>query len=216
MNIDELKNAWNDYDKKVEATKRFHENLIESMIANRSGDRFSKIKRNYLLGFLWMFGWAALALLICLTNPFDYEKSWQYIPLWIFIGCVVVFIVGMIRTVTEFNSISITNNNVGSSLKKIIEVYERPQKFQKYTLWLFLFSQVILFPLSFLPRAIERAGVWPALAERLIPMAIAALMLYAAHKLGAFKERHKDKLKEDLSELEELKRMSDELAISNE
>ncbi len=211
MNIDELKAAWNVYEKKAEATQQLNEKVIESMIANRSYNRFSTVKRSYLLGFLWMSGWASFALLICLTNPFDYEMSWQYIPLWIFIGCVLVFIVGMIRTVTQFNSISITNSNVGSSLKKIIEVYERPQKFQKYTLLLFIFSQVILFPLSFLPRSIDRAGLWPALAERLIPMAIAALMLYAAHKLGAFKERHKDKFREDLSELEELKKMSKEL-----
>jgi hypothetical protein len=39
--------------------------------------------------------------------------------------------------------------------------------------------------------------------------------LYVAHKLGAFKERHKDKFKDDLNELEELKRMSRELSISS-
>ena len=211
MNIDELKAAWSVYDKKVETTQRINDKVIESMIANRSDNRFAIVKRNYLLGFLWMFGWASLALVICLTNPFDYQMGWQYIPMWIFIGCVVIYTFAMVNTFLKLKTINITTTNVESSLKKIIEVYERPQKFLKYTLYLFIFSQVVLFPLSFLPRGIERSGFWLALGERLIPMSIAALMLYVAHKLGAFKERHKDKFKADLSELEQLKAMSKEL-----
>jgi hypothetical protein len=211
MNIDELKAAWNVYDKKVEATQRLNEKVIESMIANRSDDRFATVKRNIIFSFFWMFGWASIALIICLTNPFDYKMAWQYLPQWIFIACVAIFIVGMINTFVKLKSISITNTNVDSSLKKIIEVYERPQKFQKYTLILFLSSQVVLFPLSFLPRGIERVGFWRALGEQLIPMSITGLMVYAAHKLGVFKERHKDKFKNDLSELEQLKAMSKEL-----
>lgn len=211
MSIEELKSAWTAYDKKVEASQRLNEKIIESMIASRSHDRFSNLKRTYLFGFLWMFGWAAFAWLICLTNPFDYEMSWQFVPLWIFIGCVVIFIVGMISTFLKLKSINITHTNVGSSLKEIINVYERSQKFRKYTLWLFLFSQLILFPLSFLPKGIERLGLWSAIGERLIPITITVLLVYIAHKLGAFKDRHKDKFKDDLNELEELKKMSKEL-----
>jgi hypothetical protein len=109
MNIDELKAAWNVYDKKVEATQRLNEKVIESMIASRSDSRFSAAKRYYLFGFLWMFGWASFALVVCLTNPFDYQMTWQYVPLWIFIGCVVVFIFGMMNTFSKLKSITITN-----------------------------------------------------------------------------------------------------------
>lgn len=215
MNIDELKAAWNVYDKKVEATHRLNEKVIATMIASRSDHRFTRVKRNIAFSIAWMFGWASLALLICLTNPFDYTMSWQYIPQWIFIGCVAIFCIGMLGTWAKLNSISITNTNVDASLKTIIEIYERPQKLQKYTLFLFLFSQVVLFPLSFIPREFERSGLWKAIGQQMIPMAVAALMLYIAHRLGAFKERHKDKFKEDLNELEELKRMSRELVNSN-
>lgn len=212
MSIDELKAAWVVYDKKVEASQRINEKVIESMIASRSDNRFASVKRNYLLGFTWMFGWASLALIICLTNPFDYRSAWQYIPMWIFIGCVVIFIFGMILTFRKLRSVEITSNNVDSSLKTIIAIYERPRKFQQYTLYLFIFSQVILFPLSFLPRGIERFGFWGAIGERLIPMAIAGLMLYLAHRLGAFKENQKGKFKNDLDELRQLKIMSKELS----
>jgi hypothetical protein len=216
MNIDELKAAWNVYDKKVEATQRLNEKVIESMIASRSDNRFTSVKRNIVFAFLWMFGWASIALLICLTNPFDYKMSWQYLPQVIFIACVVIFMAGMLNTFSKLKSIDITGANVDASLKKIIAIYERPRKFQKYTLILFLFSQVVLFPLSFLPKGIERVGFWRALGEQLIPMSITAMMLYAAHKLGVFKEKDKDKFKRDLNELEELKRMSKELSMNNE
>jgi hypothetical protein len=211
MTLDELKLAWKAYDHKVEATQQLSEKVIISMITHRSDSRFNAAKRNYRIGFLWMAGWAAFALLICFTNPFDYQMAWQYVPVIVFVVCVVIFVVGMMNTYLQWSRISIQQATIDSALKKIIEVYERPRKFQQYTLYLFLFSQVILFPLSFLPRSIERAGFWPALGERLIPMAIAALMLYAAHRLGAFKERHKDKFREDLNELEELKAMAREL-----
>ena len=94
-------------------------------------------------------------------------------------------------------------------------MYEKPKKFLKYTLIVFLFTQVFLFPLSFLPPSIERLGFWPALAERMIPIAIVAGLLIIASKLGAFKERQGERFKNDLSELQELKAMAMELKTEN-
>jgi len=79
----------------------------------------------------------------------------------------------------------------------------------------FLFSQVVLLPLSFLPKNIEQFGFWPAMAERLIPISISGFLLFAAYKLGAFKERNAEKFKDDLNELETLKAMKSELANEN-
>jgi hypothetical protein len=90
-------------------------------------------------------------------------------------------------------------------------VYVKPKKFLRYTLVIFLVSQVFLFPLSFLPPNIERMGLWKALAERIIPISISALMLFIAYKLGAFKDRHGKKFREDQRELQELRTMSLEL-----
>lgn len=84
-----------------------------------------------------------------------------------------------------------------------------------YTVIIFLFSQVFLFPLAFLPRSIEARGLWPTLAERLIPISIAAIILFVAYKFGAFKVRHIDNFRKDLTELEQLKAMSAELGRQN-
>ena len=74
-----------------------------------------------------------------------------------------------------------------------------------------ILSTAILFPLSFLPRKIERVGLWGGIIETLIPILIAAVMVFIAFKLGAFKERNGKKFEEYTNELEELKSLSDEL-----
>jgi hypothetical protein len=115
------------------------------------------------------------------------------------------------KAYVRLKDIRITHNNVDESLKKIIAIYEKPKKFLYGTVVVFLFSQTVLFPLSFLPRSVERMGLWSALGERMIAISVAALILFVAFKLGAFKERHAEKFKEDLSELQSLKAMSAEL-----
>jgi len=145
------------------------------------------------------------------------KRSLSFIGVSRFHDWVVIFfattilIVALVVSFLHLKNITITHHNIDESLRKIIAVYERPGKFLKYTIILFLFSQLFLFPLSFLPAGIERRGLWGALAERLIPISISALILWIAYKLGAFKERYAKKFKDDLGELEELKAMATEL-----
>lgn len=212
MDIDDLKLTWKEYDRKLQSTQAINEKIILSMITERSGNRFSKVRRRYQFGLLWMFICFSFSILVLVTNPFDYRYTIQYVPICVFAVGLGILIADMIRSYATFQKISVTHYNVGESLKRIIEVYEKPKKFLHYTVIVFLFSQVVLLPLSFLPRTIDRLGLGLALAERLIPIAIGVAILYAAHKLGAFKETHADKFREDLNELESLKKMSAELA----
>jgi hypothetical protein len=215
MNLDELKTAWKEYDRKLESTRAINEKIIASMIAERTGNRFSKVRRQYIAGFAWMFICASFGILVLMTNPFDYGTTLQYIPMVLFVIGLVILMAGMTIRFLALKKINFSHYNIGESLRRIIAEYEKPNKFLYYTVVIFLFSQVFLFPLSFLPRSIEARGLWPALGERLIPISIAALMLYGAYKLGAFKERHVDKFREDLDELESLKAMSAELMREN-
>ena len=212
MNIDELKTAWKAYDRKLQSTQAINEKIIISMISERSGARFARVKQRYLIGFLWMAVCLSFGFAILLGNPFDYDLTLQYVPTVIYCACLAILIISMVRSFMGLRNITISHNNLDVSLKKIIAIYEKPRQFIRYIIIIFLFSQVVLFPLSFLPRGIERMGLWPALGERLIPIAIAALMLWIAHKLGAFKERHGKDFRNDLNELEELKALSSELS----
>lgn len=211
MNIDELKTAWKEYDRKLQATHVINEKIITSMIAERTNTRFVNVKRNYVIGLLWMFICLFLGIMVLWGNPFDYRYSIQYIPIAIYCTCLIILTVALLVSYWRLQNITITHHNLDVSLKKIIAVYVKPNKFLKYTLIIFLVSQVFLFPLSFLPPSIERLGVWKALAERLIPISISALMLFIAHKLGAFKDRHGKKFRAYQQELQELKEMSSEL-----
>jgi hypothetical protein len=158
-----------------------------------------------------MFICFAAGCTVMIGNPFDYDFTIQYAPIAIYCFCMIILLSGIAKAFYDLQHITLSQHNLDTALKKIIDVYERPQQFFKYTLYVFLFTSVILFPFSFLPKSIERNGLWMALAERLIPISISVVLLFVAHKLGAFKDQHGKKFKEDLSELEELKRMSLEL-----
>jgi ABC-type multidrug transport system fused ATPase/permease subunit len=211
MNIDELKTAWSAYDTKLRSSQLLSEKIISSMITERSSSRFSKVKRNYVIGLAWMIACLLIGFAILFGNPFDYKWNLQYVPIIIYCTCLTILIGALVVSLLHLKDITITHHNIDESLRKIIAVYERPGKFLKYTVILFLFSQLFLFPLSFLPASIERRGLWGALVERFIPISISALILWIAYKLGAFKERYGKKFKDDLSELEELKAIAAEL-----
>ena len=211
MNVDELKTAWQKLDRKVQATQSLNEKLITSIVTERSENRFQTVRRNYLLGFGWIGLCFAAGVAVIFGNPFDYQYKIQYLPMVIYCGCLIIIAANMIVAYLKLTDVKLDQKNIRSALQEIVLIYERPQRFMKYILYVFIFSQTILFPFSFLPKSIERIGLWPAIFERLIPIGIAILLLVIAHKLGAFKERHADKFKADLNELDQLKGMVSEL-----
>ena len=215
MNLDELKTTWKEYDRKLQSTQAINEKIINSMIAERSKGRFDKVRRQYILSVTWMFICFAFGVLVIFTNPFDYDAKAQFIPIAIFASGLVILMGGLISRYRALRKITFSHHNIAEALQKIITVYERPRRFLYYTVVLFLFSQIVLFPLSFVPRNIDAMGLWPALAEVLIPISVALIMLAIAYKFGAFKVRHVDNFREDLTELEELRAMSAELGQEN-
>jgi hypothetical protein len=214
MNLDELRTAWKEYDRKLESTQAIQDRIITSMIAERSANRFSGVKNQYRLGLAWMLVCLLFSVIIMATNPFDYRYIIQYIPMCIFAIGVSILLADMAKSYAAFRRILVTHYNVAEALKRIIAIYEQPKKLIRYTLIIFVFSQIVLLPLSFLPANVDRIGLWPAVLERLIPISIGALLFLLALKLGAFKQRHVDKFREDLSELQSLRKMSDELDSS--
>jgi hypothetical protein len=209
MNLDELKTAWQTLDRKLAATKTLNEKLIISMVTERSSSRFRTVKRNYLMGFAWLTLSLLAGLAVLLGNPFDFQYTLQYIPIVIYCIGLSIFAAWMILSYLKLGQVRLDQANIKSALQEIVAIYERPKKI--YILWMFLFSQVVLFPLSFLPKGIERVGLWAALGELLIPMSVTAALVFVAHRLGVFREKDGDRFKADLKELEQLKKMAEEL-----
>src|ERR671912_1697565 len=80
MNVDHLKTEWAKYNAKLSQTKQLGEQLITSMLRERSRSRISGIRRAntfYLLLMCLVFG---LLIAIFAGNPFDFRYQWQYAP----------------------------------------------------------------------------------------------------------------------------------------
>src|SRR5690606_36859192 len=158
MNLNELKRAWQEYDTKLEIAHSLSERVIISMIKERSKSRLSKVKKHYILGVLYMVAWLVVGLAVILGNPFDFNQTFEYLPTAIFCICLSVLILTMIKTYMDLQRIEINRDTLDISLNKIIRItarYENPGKLPGWTLKLLL-SVAVLFPLSFLPRKIER------------------------------------------------------------
>src|SRR5690606_24767250 len=210
MSLDVFKTVWKEYDRKLQSTQEISDRIVRSMIAERAVNRFSKVRRQYALSLAWMSACLGLGIVIILTNPFDYTGTLQFIPMGVFVTGIAILIAGLTAKYLALQRITFSHRNIADALSQVIAVYEKPRTFLSYTVIAFLFSQVFLFPLSFLPRSIEARGLWLALGERLIPISIATILVYVAYKLGAFKERHVDHFRKDQNELQDLKAMSAE------
>ncbi|MBA4053283.1 MAG: hypothetical protein C0490_01085 [Marivirga sp.] len=210
MNLDELKTAWRDYDRKLQSTQLINERIITSMITERSRSTWGQARRYYIFGFVSTSFWFLLGIAVLIGNPFDYQDIIQYTPIAVMSLCFLAFLILFIINYRKLDSINIHHDNLDASLKKIIKLYEKPRKLLTGVLYIYLVA-AFAFPISFLSQKIARTGVWEAILDTLIPMAISAALLLIASKLGAFKERHKLKFEKNLNELQELKALSAEL-----
>lgn len=210
MNLDELKLAWKDYDRKLQSTQLINERIITSMITERSRSTWGQARRYYTFGFVLSSVWFLLAIAILVGNPFDYKSLVQYAPIFIMSLCFFAFLVLFFINYRKLDSINIHHTNLDESLKTIIGLYEKPRALIRGVLYIYL-AAGFAFPISFLPTKIARSGVWEAIFDTLIPMTISAVLLLIASKLGAFRERHKHKFEKDLNELQELRALSAEL-----
>ena len=202
MNLEELKSAWQVYDRKLQATQAFNEKLIFSMIRERSNSRVSRLKRDNTLLMLFMFLEIAFLVAVFAGNPFDFKFLWQYVPfLFILVGNLMGIIV--LFRVYKMLKTDITNTNLRSFLKNLIETFEKNKKAEGwFGAIMFLSGSLTIF--SFLPNKLATKSLSMAIVDTLIPLAISWLIYLIAYKMGAFKNQKERAFKKDLSELEKL------------
>ncbi len=214
MTLDELKTAWQLYDVKLQSTQALSQQIITSMIKERSQSRLSKIKSRYLVEILYLLAWFCVGIAVLVGNPFDYTQWIEYMPIAVYCGCMGLLINAMIQFHSNLQKVEIKHDTLETSLKKIISVvssFEKPKSYNKWALKVLLFSASVLFPLSFLPKKIARIGLTGGITETLMVIALAVTLVFIAYKFGAFKQRSEQKFKEDLEELKQLKATHTEL-----
>lgn len=202
MNLEELKSAWQVYDRKLQASQTINEKLIFSMIRERSNSRVSRIKRENTLLLLVMFLEFFFLMAVFAGNPFDFKYLWQYVPfLFISIGNLMAIIV--LFSVYKMLKTDITDSNLTSFLKNIIETFEKNKKAEGW-FGAIMFVSGCLTIFSFLPNKLVTKSLSMAIIDTLIPLAISVVIYAVAYKMGAFKNKKEIAFKNDLNELEKL------------
>lgn len=204
MNLDELKSAWQVYDRKLQASQAINEKLIFSMIRERSNSRISRIKRDNKLLILVMFLEFFLLVAVFAGNPFDFKYLWQFVPfLFILIGNLMAIIV-FFRVYKSLKT-DITDANLRLFLQNLIEGFERNKKAEGW-FGAIMFVSGCLTVFSFLPHKLSTKTWSMAMLDTLIPLAISVGIYAIAYKMGAFNNQKEVGFKKDLSELENLQR----------
>jgi hypothetical protein len=212
MNIEQVKTEWQEYNKKLALSQRLNEQLLISMLRERSRSRVSRIRRNNSIYMALMILNLALLAAIFAGNPFDFKYVIQYIPYGLLAIGVLMAIATLIK---NFKNLDVNMNSISldAFLKRTIAGYEKIKKMERW-FGIMIFSSGVLTALSFLPKKLENKDLWPALGETALSMGITIIIYAIAVKAGVFKSRNREGFENDLQELNELKAISSELRDS--
>lgn len=210
MNIDQIKTDWQRFNQKLELSQRLNEQLIHSILKERSRSRIAKIRRDNMLYMLLMIMNLVILAAIFAGNPFDFKYLMQYIPYGILTIGVLLAIVSLFKSLQSFN-VNLNHVNLDFFLKKTIIEFEKSRKMERW-FGIIIVSAGVLTALSFLPNKLQNKPLGQALIETAVSMAITIVIYIIAFKLGAFKNRKKEGFENDLKELNALKAIASELS----
>lgn len=209
MELETLKKPWEDLDKKIRNAAFFNQKLVEHVISSRVTTTVDRVHRvtNF---FYVVFGIEVVFLIAILVgNPFDFTFRIQFVPYLLLLCGVILALMNLLRISRSIRRLS-PASRIDQYLKGIVSVYDRNKRFERWFRLSFL-SAGLLVPLSFLPQKIVRIGLSGALADIGIMISITMLFYFAAFKLGAFRNRNKEKLEAELAEFNELKALANEM-----
>lgn len=209
MNIEQLKREWQQFDQRLTMSERLNEQLVLSILKERSRSRISRIRRESMLYLFLMTITLAFLVAILIGNPFDFKYFLQYVPYGLLASGVLAAILSLIKTLQRFSA-NINNVSLDVFLKQTIEGYEKNKKMEGW-FGITIFCAGLLTVFSFLPKKLENKDVWTALGETAIMVAITLVIYLIAFKSGAFKNRKQEGFENDLKELNELKTLSSDL-----
>jgi hypothetical protein len=206
MELEVLKKSWESLDKRMQQATTFNEKLMDSIISSRVMTTVDKIKRLYNSFYLVLSFEIVFLVGIFLGNPFDFKYKLQYLPYALLLIGVIIAFFNLIHLTRSIRDLS-AGLSIDRYLKGIISIYDRNKRFEKW-FGIILLSIGLLVPFSFLPNKLERMGWSGALIDTAIMISVSLTIYFIAFRLGAFKNRHKEKLQKDLDEWEELKALA--------
>jgi hypothetical protein len=206
MELETLKQSWENLDKKIHQSNAFNEKLLNSIFSSRVTSTVDKLKRLYN-SFYVVLGIEVIFLIGVLAgNPFDFEYTAQYAPFVLLLAGVILAFGNLIKLNLTIGKLA-PRMPIGEYLQGVIHAYNKNKRFEKW-FGITLLSVGLSVPFSFLPAKIERFGLSGALIDILIMISVTAVLYFLAFKLGAFKNPLKEKLENDLKEWQELQRLA--------
>lgn len=201
MNLEELKVTWQEYDQKLKATKSINEKIILNMIRDRSGSILSVMRRNGLLTIVLMAVIIWFCMMSIIYNAFDFEYKLQFLPLAIYVVVAVIFIVYLIKAYIN-SQVDLYKDSLKESLIKVIATHEKFMSVNLKLGMMFLFA-AFLYLVSASFKTFQNEGILKSLIFFAGGIMVNATILYVAKLMGAFKDHHGAKLKNQLKELED-------------
>ena len=122
MNIEDLETEWRQYNQKLETSQRLNEQIILSMLRERSRSRVSKIRTKNTIYMVLMLIDLLLLAAVFAGNPFDFKYRLQYLPYGVLTIGVLFAIVALIKSIQNFSG-NINDTPLDNFLKKTINAY---------------------------------------------------------------------------------------------
>src|SRR5690349_15543429 len=104
MNIEEIKTEWRHFNHYLESSQRLNEQLITSMLKERSRSRVSKIRRETMIYLVLMFGNLAFLAAVFWGNPFDFKYNLQFAPYALLAAGVIMAVAVLVKNLQRFNT----------------------------------------------------------------------------------------------------------------
>jgi hypothetical protein len=209
MELELLKKSWSSLDRRMQQTASFNEKLVENIISSRVMTTIDKITTLYNSFYVVLAIEVICLIAILLGNPFDFRYNIQYIPYALLLVGVLIAFFNLLHIHKSIRNLS-PDVRIDEYIIGIGSIYDRNKVFEKWFAYIFL-SVGLMVPFSFLPTKIDRVGLSGALTDTAIMTVVNVVFFFVAAKLGAFKNRHKDKLEKDLKEWKELKALAEGL-----
>jgi hypothetical protein len=207
MELELLKKSWNSLDRRMQQAATFNEKLVENIISSRVMTTIDKITALYNSFYVVLAIEVICLIAILLGNPFDFRYTIQYVPYVLLLVGVLIAFFNLLHLHKSIRKLS-PDVRMDEYIIGIGSIYDRNKVFEKWFAYIFL-SVGLMVPFSFLPTKIDRMGLSGALTDTAIMTVVNLVFFFAAAKLGAFKNRHKEKLERDLKEWKELKALAE-------
>ncbi len=159
MDLDELKMNWKMLDNKFSATQKLTEQMVFSMIKEQSKSIISKIQNKLKRTSFFFIGLLILFSTILAGNPFDYVSSYEFIPAVLYTFLAFLVLKTIFQEIIAIQKITISQNNLRESLRKIIALQER-FRIVMDIIWKISVGIGFLFGLSLMIRNFERYGLF--------------------------------------------------------